>query len=184
MLNVLRPASVPWVGVEDSLRSVLTPNLWFCATLRQCRYLVQVAGDLEHNIVWFIWYLHIIISDFPFLFDRDEVRAPIPQKQEILVEPEPLFGGRLVFLFHSLFSLNTSKSSLYDEKNKILWTRRKQCACFYLCFCPVATLQPFNTSAYLEIYWCLKPYTLEMLYSQWCQFANSFFGGLLEAPAS
>jgi len=35
-----------------------------------------------------------------FLFDRDEVRAPIPQKQEILVEPEPLFGGRLVFLFY------------------------------------------------------------------------------------
>lgn len=30
---------------------------------------------------------------------EDEVRAPIPQKQEILVEPEPLFGGRLVFLF-------------------------------------------------------------------------------------
>ncbi|KAM9128023.1 UBX domain-containing protein 7 isoform 1-T1 [Pangshura tecta] len=25
--------------------------------------------------------------------DRDEVRAPIPQKQEILVEPEPLFGA-------------------------------------------------------------------------------------------
>lgn len=25
---------------------------------------------------------------------RDEVRAPIPQKQDILVEPEPLFGGK------------------------------------------------------------------------------------------
>lgn len=29
-----------------------------------------------------------------FYLYRDEVRAPIPQKQEILVEPEPLFGGK------------------------------------------------------------------------------------------
>lgn len=27
-------------------------------------------------------------------FLRDDVRAPIPQKQDILVEPEPLFGGK------------------------------------------------------------------------------------------
>lgn len=30
-----------------------------------------------------------------FFSNREEVRAPIPQKQEILVEPEPLFGGKL-----------------------------------------------------------------------------------------
>lgn len=28
-----------------------------------------------------------------------EVRAPIPQKQDILVEPEPLFGGIIKHLF-------------------------------------------------------------------------------------
>ncbi len=28
-----------------------------------------------------------------------EVRAPIPQKQDILVEPEPLFGGITLLLF-------------------------------------------------------------------------------------
>lgn len=31
-------------------------------------------------------------------FNREEVRAPIPQKQEILVEPEPLFGGEFSLL--------------------------------------------------------------------------------------
>lgn len=34
---------------------------------------------------------------FPPFFNREEVRAPIPQKQEILVEPEPLFGGKFNF---------------------------------------------------------------------------------------
>lgn len=35
------------------------------------------------------------------VFCLSEVRAPIPQKQDILVEPEPLFGGimRLPFFF-------------------------------------------------------------------------------------
>lgn len=63
-----------------------------------CRSLWRATG---YNLrsTW-----NVIISHFSFLFDRDEVRAPIPQKQEILVEPEPLFGGRLVFLFSFLFS--------------------------------------------------------------------------------
>lgn len=32
------------------------------------------------------------------VFYYSEVRAPIPQKQDILVEPEPLFGGTALAL--------------------------------------------------------------------------------------
>ncbi|EDK97785.1 mCG129950, isoform CRA_c [Mus musculus] len=40
---------------------------------------------------------------------EEEVRAPIPQKQEILVEPEPLFGGKFSLLAYPYLTLLLSR---------------------------------------------------------------------------
>lgn len=48
--------------------------------------------------------LHALCFEFDccvLLSGRDDVRAPIPQKQDILVEPEPLFGGITVHIYTS-----------------------------------------------------------------------------------
>lgn len=56
----------------------------------------RVSVNFTHGVARVTACFSLLLTDGVFLNpDRDEVRAPIPQKQEILVEPEPLFGGDL-----------------------------------------------------------------------------------------
>lgn len=141
MQSVASPASVPWVGIDGLFRSLLTPNLLIlcngiAASLAglSCRSLWSTMGCGLYS-TWNIIISLIFLLFFFFPFDRDEVRAPIPQKQEILVEPEPLFGGRLVFLF-CFFVFFTLRWAKWQKKNRTCWMWRKHCMYFYSCFFP------------------------------------------------
>ncbi len=64
--------------------------------------------------------LHALCFEFEccvLLSGRDDVRAPIPQKQDILVEPEPLFGGT-VHIYTSYLS-NPGVPELFLSPNPL-----------------------------------------------------------------